>query len=109
MSFVKNFRKFSRSSGRRARRLQQPERRRERGWALISVLWATAMLGMMAAATQDLTVTSVRAERRALTRAHLEEDLDAATVRAIVALDDVPLIRMEKDRPLIPWVVESAL
>lgn len=46
------------------------------------------MLGMMAAATQDLTVTSVRAERRALTRAHLEDDLDAATVRAILALDD---------------------
>ena len=46
------------------------------------------MLGMMAAATQDLTVTSVRAERRALTRAHLDEDLDAATVRAILALDD---------------------
>lgn len=46
------------------------------------------MLGMMAAATQDLTVTSVRTERRALTRAHLEDDLDAATVRAILALDD---------------------
>lgn len=46
------------------------------------------MLGMMAAATQDLTVTSVRAERSALTRAHLEDDLDAATVRAILALDD---------------------
>jgi general secretion pathway protein K len=46
------------------------------------------MLAMMAAATQDLTVTSVRTERRALTRAHLENDLDAATIRAIVALDD---------------------
>lgn len=46
------------------------------------------MLGMMAAATQDLTVTSVRTERRALTRAHLSADLDAATIRAILALDD---------------------
>jgi general secretion pathway protein K len=60
----------------------------ERGWALISVLWTVSMLGMMAAATQDLTVTSVRTERRALTRAHLDADLDAATVRAILALDD---------------------
>jgi general secretion pathway protein K len=57
------------------------------------------MLGMMAAATQDLTVTSVRAERRALTRAHLEEDLDAATVRAIVALDDA--------RPAYRWRIDS--
>ena len=62
--------------------------RSQRGWALISVLWTTAMLGMMAAATQDLTVTSVRTERRALARAHLENDLDAAVARAILALDD---------------------
>jgi general secretion pathway protein K len=46
------------------------------------------MLGMMAAATQDLTVTSVRTERRALARVHLEDDLDAAVARAILALDD---------------------
>jgi len=63
-------------------------RRDERGWALISVLWVTAMLAMMAAATQELTVTSVRTERRALTRAHLEADIDAAVVRALLALDD---------------------
>lgn len=90
MSFVANFRKFSLSSSRKAEAVSPAARRarRERGWALISVLWTTAMLGMMAAATQDLTVTSVRAERRALTRAHLENDLDAATVRAILALDD---------------------
>jgi general secretion pathway protein K len=42
----------------------------------------------MAAATQDLTVTSVRTERRALARAHLENDLDAAVARAVLALDD---------------------
>ncbi|HEY3777217.1 MAG TPA: hypothetical protein VGL35_04095 [Rhizomicrobium sp.] len=89
MNFAKSFRKFSRSFCRKADTGRQTEApRRERGWALISVLWTTAMLGMMAAATQDLTVTSVRAERRALTRAHLDDDLDAATVRAILALDD---------------------
>src|SRR5579871_4138294 len=86
MSFVASFRKFSRSSTSRAEAL--PGRRRERGWALISVLWVTAMLGMMAAATQQLTLTSVRTERRALARAHLEADLDAAMARAILALDD---------------------
>ena len=90
MSFAANFRKSNRSSNRRAEEASAAggRRRRERGWALISVLWTTAMLAMMAAATQDLTVTSVRAERRALTRAHLENDLDAATIRAILALDD---------------------
>ena len=46
------------------------------------------MLGMMAAATQDLTVTSVRTERRALARAHLEADLDAAVAAALLQLDD---------------------
>jgi general secretion pathway protein K len=88
MNFATSFRKFSQSLIRKAEPGARPARSRERGWALISVLWVTAMLGMMAAATQDLTVTSVRAERRALTRAHLDEDLDAATIRAILALDD---------------------
>ncbi len=99
MSFATSFRKFSRSLTRRAETASQPERSRERGWALISVLWVTAMLGMMAAATQDLTVTSVRTERRALTRAHLDADLDAATVRAILALDD--------SRPGFRWRIDS--
>lgn len=99
MSFAISFRKFSRSSNRKAEPALQKERRRERGWALISVLWTTAMLGMMAAATQDLTVTSVRTERRALTRAHLDADLDAATVRAILALDDA--------RPGNRWRIDS--
>lgn len=89
MSFVKSFPRFSRCSTRKADPAARPATdRRERGWALISVLWVTAMLGMMAAATQDLTLTSVRAERRALTRTHLDDDLDAATVRAILAIDD---------------------
>jgi general secretion pathway protein K len=108
MSFATSFRKFSQSLIRRAEPAPHSERRRERGWALISVLWTTAMLGMMAAATQDLTVTSVRAERRALTRAHLDEDLDAATVRAILALDDArPGSRCRIDSQPFPVTFEG--
>jgi general secretion pathway protein K len=88
MNFVTSFRKFSRSSNKSTDAPAPAGRRNERGWALISVLWTTAMLGMMAAATQDLTVTSVRTERRALARDHLEDDLDAAVARAVLALDD---------------------
>lgn len=87
MNFVTSFRKSSRSSS-KSTDTAGSGRRNQRGWALISVLWTTAMLGMMAAATQDLTVTSVRTERRALARAHLENDLDAAVARAVLALDD---------------------
>jgi len=74
-------------------------RARERGWALISVLWTVAMLAMMAAAAQELTLTSVRTERRALVRAHLEADLDAAVVRALLALQD--------SRPADRWRVDG--
>lgn len=88
MNFVTGFRKFSRSSTSSADTRLADRRKSQRGWALISVLWTTAMLGMMAAATQDLTVTSVRTERRALVRAHLENDLDAAVARAVLAIDD---------------------
>jgi len=98
MNFAISFLRFSRcsSSGAEASIREQPG---QRGWALISVLWTTAMLAMMAAATQELTVTSVRTERRALTRAHLEADLDAAVVRAILALDDA--------RPASRWRVDG--
>jgi general secretion pathway protein K len=88
MNFATSFLKFSRFSNKRAEEPPAVARRRERGWALISVLWVTAMLAMMAAATQELTLTSVRTERRALVRAHLDSDLDAAMVRALLALDD---------------------
>ncbi|HEX4159791.1 MAG TPA: hypothetical protein VHY79_15100 [Rhizomicrobium sp.] len=108
MSFATNFRKSSRSSTRKADPAPGPDRRRERGWALISVLWTTAMLGMMAAATQDLTVTSVRTERRALTRAHLDEDLEAATVRAVLALDDArPGSRCRIDSQPFPFTYDG--
>jgi len=108
MNFAASFRKFSQSLIRKAEPEPHSERRRERGWALISVLWTTAMLAMMAAATQDLTVTSVRAERRALTRAHLDEDLDAATIRAILALDDArPGSRCRIDSQPFPVTFEG--
>ena len=84
---------------RKAEPVPQPKRRRERGWALISVLWTVAMLAMMAAAAQELTLTSVRTERRALVRAHLEADLDAAVVRALLALQD--------SRPADRWRVDG--
>src|SRR5579862_6316310 len=88
MNCVTSFPKFSRSSNKSTDTRAASRRKSQRGWALISVLWTTAMLGMMAAATQDLTVTSVRTERRALVRAHLENALDAAVARAVLALDD---------------------
>ena len=88
MNFVTGFRKFSRSLNSSAEAGVASRQKSQRGWALISVLWTTAMLGMMAAATQDLTVTSVRTERRALARAHMENDMDSAAVRAVLALND---------------------
>jgi general secretion pathway protein K len=88
MNFVTSSPKSSLCSNNRTEAESVDKRRDQRGFALISVLWTVAMLGMMAAATQDLTVTSVRTERRALARAHLENDLDAAVARAILALDD---------------------
>src|ERR1700731_1808319 len=88
MNFATNFLKSSRCLNSSAEAQSEEARRNQRGWALISVLWVTAMLGMMAAATQDLTMTSVRTERRALARAHLEDGLDAAVAAAILELDD---------------------
>ena len=88
MNFATSFLKSSRCSNSNAETGPEEGRRNQRGWALISVLWTVAMLGMMAAATQDLTVTSVRTERRALARAHLEADLDAAVAAALLQLDD---------------------
>src|ERR1700693_318896 len=89
MNFATSFLKSSRCSNSNAEGVPgESGCRDQRGWALISVLWTVAMLGMMAAATQDLTVTSVRTERRALARAHLEDDLDAAVAAAILELDD---------------------
>jgi general secretion pathway protein K len=60
----------------------------ERGWALLSVLWTTALLAMMAAAIETLTVSSVRLERRALEKAHVEAAFDAGLVRAVLGIND---------------------
>jgi general secretion pathway protein K len=83
MNFARNFRKFFRSSTRRAD--PQPG---ERGWALVSVLWAVAILSMMAAATQALTVSSARIAHREFDAARLAADMHAGVVRAVLALDD---------------------
>ncbi len=58
----------------------------ERGWALASVLWAVTMLSLMAAATQELTLTSHRTERRAWNRACADAALHAAITQAILGI-----------------------
>lgn len=88
MNFAANFPTFSRFSKRRTEAIQSEAGASQRGWALLSVLWVTAMLAMMAAATQALTVTSVRIERRALNEARLDADIKAGIVRAILAINN---------------------
>lgn len=58
----------------------------ERGWALVSVLWVVAILAMLAAATQALTLTSARIEHRALERAQIDAALDAGVVRGVLGI-----------------------
>jgi len=60
----------------------------DRGWALVSVLWVVAILSMLAAASEQLTVTTVRTEHRAQDAARANADLDAAVARAAAGLDD---------------------
>ena len=60
----------------------------ERGWALVSVLWALTMLALMAAATEALTATSWRAETHAIVDARADAALDAAVVRAVLGISD---------------------
>jgi general secretion pathway protein K len=73
----------------------------ERGWALISVLWAVTMLALMAAATQALTVTSYVAERHAMIDARADADLDAAVARAVLGISDL--------RPSQRWRVDGGV
>src|ERR1700742_3604924 len=61
----------------------------ERGWALVSVLWALTMIALMAAATQALTVTAYNSERHAMVDARAGADLDAAGVRAVLGVSDI--------------------
>jgi general secretion pathway protein K len=63
----------------------------QRGWALVSVLWIVSMLAMLAAATQTLTVTSYKTERRAEDLARADADLGAAVVRAASGIADPDL------------------
>jgi general secretion pathway protein K len=60
----------------------------QRGWALVAVLWTLAILSMMAAASQALTVTSARVTHIAYDNARIDGDIRAGVVRAILALDD---------------------
>lgn len=83
MNFARNFRRFSRSLIRRAEPL-----RSERGWALVAVLWTLAILSMMAAASEALTVASARVTHIAYDNARIDADVHAGVVRAILALDD---------------------
>jgi general secretion pathway protein K len=60
----------------------------ERGWALVSTLWALTMLALMAAATESLTATSWRAEQHAIVDSRAQAALDAAVVRAVLGVSD---------------------
>lgn len=62
---------------------------REDGWALVSVLCVVSMLALLAAATQELTLTSSRAERASVDGTELDADIDAGFARALLAIADV--------------------
>jgi general secretion pathway protein K len=79
MNFGASFPRFRRSSA-------SPER--QRGWALVTVLWAVAILSMLAAASETLTITSARIEHRAQDEARAGSDLDAAIARAVSGIED---------------------
>jgi len=80
----------------------------ERGWALVSVLWAITMLSLMAAATQALTVTSYRSEVHAMVDARAEADLDAAVVAAVLGISDLrPERRWRVDGTATPFAFDG--
>lgn len=62
--------------------------KRQRGWALVSVLWTVAFLALLAAALEELEVASWRLESRATRAAVAEAELDAAISRAVVGISD---------------------
>jgi general secretion pathway protein K len=90
MSFGAGFPRFRRSSRPTATEFARNERS-SRGWALISVLWVVAILSMLAAASQQLTVTSVRTEHKAQDAARAASDLDAGVARAVAGIGDPEL------------------
>jgi len=73
--------------------------RNERGWALVSVLCVVSMLALMAAATQELTITSSRAERANEDATAIDAAFDAGLARALVAIGDT--------RPEARWRVDG--
>ena len=60
--------------------------RRQRGYALVSVLWATALLSLIAAMLLMQARTASRIETNALSRAQAEAVADAAVSRAVLAI-----------------------
>ena len=62
--------------------------RQERGWALVSVLCVVSMLALLAAATEELTLTSARVERASVDQAESDADFDAGFARALLAIGD---------------------
>ena len=86
MSFAVSFRRFN--------RLWNPFiAERQAGWALVSVLWTVALLAILAASLQALTVTSWRLDGRAMRAARAEAALDGAVNRAIVGISDSQMER----------------
>ena len=71
----------------------------QRGWALISVLWALSILTMLVAAAQTLSFSSAQRERRALDAAETDAALDAGVVRAVLGITD--------PRPQQRWRVDG--
>jgi general secretion pathway protein K len=60
----------------------------ERGWALISVLWALSILAVLLAAAQALSFGDAKRERRALDDAQARAALEAGVVRAVAGIAD---------------------
>lgn len=105
MSFAASFRPSSRSSSGRAKALPGDG---ERGWALVSVLWAITLLSLMAAATQALTVTSYRSETHAMVDARAEADLNAAVAAAVLGISDLrPERRWRVDGTATPFAFDG--
>jgi general secretion pathway protein K len=92
MSCARSFRKSSRCS-------ISAEPHRQAGWALVAVLWTLAMLAMMVAAVEALTLTSARFGHAALEQARLAADIDAGVARAALGIAD--------QRPQQRWRVDG--
>ncbi|HEY2069680.1 MAG TPA: hypothetical protein VGG48_09025 [Rhizomicrobium sp.] len=63
----------------------------QRGWALVSVLWVVAILSMLAASSEQLTVISAHTEHRSQDITRAETLLDGAVARAVAGIEDPDL------------------